>query len=73
MYLPPSPVAVFSLALAPLCPMRYKIEAKIVVVGDHMSSIVWRIWLLENLGYKVEDSLIYQDNQSAMIMKTNGK
>ena len=47
---------------------RSSIEAEIVRVDDHVSSIMRRMLLMENQGYKVEYKVINQDNQSAMIM-----
>ena len=44
-------------------------KSKIVRVENHMSGILWIMQFLEPQVYKVYYNVIYQDNQSAMIMK----
>ena len=38
-----------------------------------MPQIIWTRYFLENQGYGVHKTKIYQDNQSAMLMEKNGK
>ena len=47
-------------------------EAKLVAVDDMMSQIVWtRNFLLEQ-GFNLKGNIVYQDNQSAMLLEKNG-
>jgi hypothetical protein len=48
-------------------------EAKLVGVNDVMCQILWTRYFLEAQGYAVTDSIINQDNQSAMLLEKNGR
>ena len=48
-------------------------EAELVGVADAMPMILWTRYFLEAQGYHVNDSVVYQDNQSAMLLEKNGK
>ena len=42
-------------------------------VDDMMPSILWSRYFLQAQGYKVSDNIIFQDNQSTMLLERNGK
>jgi hypothetical protein len=48
-------------------------EAELVRVDDGMHLVVWTRNFLSNLGYKVCDNVLYQDNQCATLLERNGK
>ena len=48
-------------------------ESELVAVNDVMPQILWTRYFLESQGYKVHDSVLYQDNQSAMLLERNGR
>jgi hypothetical protein len=48
-------------------------EGEIVAVNDVMPQILWTRYFLEAQGYDVSDSIVYQDNQSAILLEKNGK
>jgi hypothetical protein len=48
-------------------------EGELVGVNDVMPQILWTRYVLEAQGYGVQDSIIYQDNQSAMLLEKNGR
>jgi hypothetical protein len=48
-------------------------EAELVGVSDVISQVIWTRYFLEAQGYSVSDSIVYQDNQSAMLMEKNGR
>ena len=48
-------------------------EAEIVAVYDNMSSRLWTRYFLEEQGYPMRPSMIYQDNQSAILLESNGR
>jgi hypothetical protein len=48
-------------------------EAELVGVSDVLSQVIWTRYFLEAQGYTVKDSIVYQDNQSAMLMEKNGR
>jgi hypothetical protein len=52
---------------------RSSTEAELVGVDDAMGMILWTRLFLEEQGYEVRDTKIYQDNQSAMLLEQNGK
>jgi hypothetical protein len=48
-------------------------EAELVGVSDVMPQVLWTRYFLESQGFTVSDSIIYQDNQSAILLEKNGK
>ncbi len=48
-------------------------EAELVGVNDCMPQTLWTRYFLEAQGYNVTESIIYQDNQSAMLLEKNGR
>ena len=48
-------------------------ETELVVVDDVMPQIIWSKNFLEAQGYTVNDNVVFQDNQSAMLLEKNGK
>ena len=53
--------------------IRSSTEAKLVAVNDAMSKILWTRLFIQAQGYTVSDNIVYQDNQSAMLLEKNGK
>jgi hypothetical protein len=48
-------------------------EAEPVGVDDSMHVIVWTRNFLLDQGFDIKDNVIYQDNQSAMLLERNGR
>ena len=48
-------------------------ESELVSVNEVLPQILWTKYFLEEQGYKAEHSIIYQDNQSAMLLENNGR
>jgi hypothetical protein len=48
-------------------------EAELVGVNDAMGLILWTRLFLEAQGFIVSDNVVYQDNQSAILLENNGK
>jgi hypothetical protein len=48
-------------------------EAELVGINDLMPQVLWTRYFLEVQGYAVTNSIIYQDNQSAMLLEKNGR
>ena len=44
-----------------------------VAVNDFMGSILWTNHFLEEQGYKSKDTIVYQDNKSAILLEKNGR
>ncbi len=44
-------------------------EAELVGVDDIMPMIVWTRYFLQAQGYEVQDSKVYQDNLSTMLLE----
>ena len=51
---------------------RSSMEAELVGVDNCMPQILWTPYLLEAQGYNIQDSVVYQDNQSVMLLAKNG-
>ena len=52
---------------------RSSTEAELVSFDDIMSRCMWTKLFYEAQGYKLEENLVYRDNQSAMKLELNGK
>lgn len=52
---------------------RSSTESEIVAVDDCMPAICWTRYFLEAQGYNVAENILYQDNQSAILLEKNGK
>jgi hypothetical protein len=48
-------------------------EAGLVAVNEVLPQILWTRYFLQAQGYEANDSVIYQDNQSAILLEKNGK
>ena len=48
-------------------------EAELVAVIDMMPKILWCRHFMESQGCIVEDVIVYQDNQSTILLETNGQ
>jgi hypothetical protein len=48
-------------------------EAELVGVDDGMPLVLWTRQFLIEQGYKVTDNVVYQDNQSAILLERNGR
>ena len=48
-------------------------EAELVGTSEYMPYNVWLRNFLESQGYKINDNVLFQDNQSAMKMEQNGR
>jgi hypothetical protein len=48
-------------------------EAELIGVSDVMSQILWTMYFMTAQGYPLEDNVVYQDNQSAMLLEKNGR
>jgi hypothetical protein len=47
-------------------------KAELVGVSDLMGLVLWTRCFLELQGYQVSDNVVYQDNQSAMLLENHG-
>jgi hypothetical protein len=47
-------------------------KAELVGVDDSLRCILWRRYFMQEQGYGMEPSIIYQDNMSAVLLETNG-
>jgi hypothetical protein len=48
-------------------------EAELVAVDDVMPMVLWTRYFLNAQGYEVNDSKIYQDNMSSILLEKNGR
>ena len=48
-------------------------EAELVGVHDSMPMVLWTRHFMEAQGYSVTDNVVYQDNQSAILLERNGR
>ena len=48
-------------------------EAELVGVGEYIPYNIWLMMFLDAQGYGIKDNIVYQDNQSAMLMEKNGR
>lgn len=48
-------------------------EAEVIGMSDYMPYSLWMGNFLEAQGYKLDKNIMYQDNQSAMLLEKNGR
>ncbi len=48
-------------------------EEEVVGVDDASSQILWTNYFIKAQGYAIDKTLVYQDNQSAILLETNGR
>ena len=48
-------------------------ESELVGASDSVPQIVWTNYFIAAQGYEINDTILYQDNTSAIAMETNGK
>jgi hypothetical protein len=47
-------------------------EAEVIAMDDLVGPMLWTLQFLEAQGYMIEDNVLYQDNQSAILLESNG-
>jgi hypothetical protein len=52
---------------------RSSTETELVAADDFMPIILWTNYFLDAQGYGTEDTILYQDNQSAILLERNGR
>ncbi len=52
---------------------RSSTETELVGIDDAMPQVLWSLYFIQEQGYPMTHALIYQDNKSAILLKTNGK
>jgi hypothetical protein len=52
---------------------RSSTEAEVVGVDDLMPAVLWTRMFLKAQGYDVRETIVYQDNLSAILLEKNGK
>jgi hypothetical protein len=65
--------AVYASSLKQKLNTKSSTEAELVGVDDAMGQILWTRYFIEAQGYTVKDTIIYQDNMSAMLLEKNGR
>ena len=53
--------------------MKSSTEAELVGVDDSLGYILWACYFMQEQGYDMDPLLLYQDNMSAILLKTNGR
>lgn len=48
-------------------------EAELVAAHYFMPQVLWTRYFLQDQGYEMRDNVLFQDNQSAILLETNGK
>ena len=48
-------------------------EAELIGLDDVMPQILWTRYFLEAKGYELCDNVVYQDNQSTILLAKNGR
>ena len=51
---------------------RSSTEAELVTINDAMALVLWCWLFIMGQGFDVHDNIVYQDNQSTMLLSNNG-
>ena len=65
--------SIFSFSTKEKINTRSSTEAELVGVNDAMGLVLWTQLFLEAQGYQIEDNIVYQDNESTMLLAKNGQ
>lgn len=65
--------AVYSTSIRQKLNTKSSTEAELVAVDDVMPMVLWTWYFLKAQGYEVNDSRIYQDNMSSILLEKNGR
>ena len=65
--------SVYSTSVRQKLTTKSSTEAELVGVDDVMPMILWTRQFLEGQGYTIQDNIVFQDNQSAMLLENNGQ
>jgi hypothetical protein len=52
---------------------RSSTESELIGVNDVMPQVLWTRYFLEAQGYEVKENIVYQDNQSSILLEKNGR
>jgi hypothetical protein len=63
--------SVYSTSIKQKMMTRSSNESEVVVVYDVLPQILWTANFVQEQGYSVDTSVLYQDNKSAMLLETN--
>jgi hypothetical protein len=55
------------------CNTKSSTETEIISLGNKLSNVVWMRYFIECQGYDIDESIIFQDNMSALLMEKNGQ
>jgi hypothetical protein len=65
--------SVYSLSRKQRLNTKSSTEAELVGVDDGMPLVIWTRNFLKAQGFEVNDNVVFQDNQSAILLEKNGK
>ena len=65
--------SVYSLSTKQKINTRSSTEAELVGMNDAMALILWTRHFLEGQGFTVTDNVVFQDNESMMLLENNGR
>ena len=65
--------SIFSLSTKQKINTRSSTEAELVGVNDFMGLVLWTRLFLEAQGYQIEDNIVYQENESTILLAKNGR
>ena len=63
--------SIYSLSTKQKINTRNSTKADLVGVNDAMSLIIWTRKFLEDQGFSIKDNMVFQDNESAMLLERN--
>ena len=64
--------SIFSFSTEQKINTRSSTEAELVGVNDAMGLVLWTRLFLESQGHEIDDNIVYQDNESTMLLANNG-
>jgi Reverse transcriptase (RNA-dependent DNA polymerase) len=65
--------AVYSVSTRQKLNTKSSTEAELVGVDDVMPMLLWTRQFMEGQGYVIKDNILYQDNQSSILLEKNGQ
>ena len=65
--------SVYSASIRQKLTTKSSTEAELVGVDDMMPMVLWTRQFMVGQGYDIKENIVYQDNQSSMLLERNGQ
>jgi hypothetical protein len=55
------------------CNTKSSTETELILLADKLADVIWMRYFIECQGYDIDESVVFQDNMSALLLEKNGR